>query len=1432
MTDIEFYVKSTFEVSELKNNVQKPLQESVSEYEKGLNDATSRALKNASFTASNFKAPETSTYEKLVLAALVGGSTGFVGGAAVGSVGGPAVLPAALSGALIGAIGGVATVLIEEMLDENEIRSQINFANLGLTVQESLNPAMIDKIVAEAQNTIFGAANETIAQLALSFERSRGETINFEDFLEIEHPEAANFFKPERIQQINELMKLFRGNLQETQAIQEKGNQITAQTNQINQEQAIISKDNAQAVMEMGESRSTAAIANKQLTETIKEQSGELKKGSEKIKLTEDDLQSLDSKLKMVGDGLVAGAGAQSEFAESTKSTVNQLKNESERITNLDPNLQNLAKSNENVAHAQEQMNQRIGDSSTVVDEASGSVEGYVDTIEKVQNTGGFFDGIKQGFVDFVENVESNSELMADFFADTLSNMSQNFSDFFYNAVTGKFESLADVAKNAFKSILKSFLDMVSAIATRQIVISIGGLFGIGKTAQAAGGGGNAADIAQQGAGVVGSGLGLFGSGGAFSTLGQGLGIVSPGIGLTGEIGPLGVPIIGELAGPGFMATAGAAVTVVGAVLAAAALAFTIIAPFLKKTPRLDIEFDEVKNDIEERAAVVAEFLDPEFFMDNIGQVSVKRGGVGIGAGGSNQILELIRERIEETIEGIQDIIAKLPTDMFRELNETLLGAEIDIDTVIAGERLLEFDAKGKKITEKFQQFIEGELPAKFFAAIRESFFEPAFRALGVSAEGTQGLIDKFMADMEAAGSREARAEVGAEFIATFNAFVDAFNIVSGNVNDSIGQTIQSINNLSAKLGFDAVPSIDELRKSLGEMIENAEIDAETVQAYADLRNAIVSLMAEITSAITGLIGKINQMNTTIVSLGGSAVDTTGFLNTAASQIQDFLNANMGDLSLSEQEGFLDQLAGIANDMLAQEQAAFEQAHKALVAAGEIQKETIQQNIDALTREKEAITEATQARIDSLNREKDRIQEAFNARIDALNEELGIAEDFARLTESIRATLDSILFSPQSVLTGVEQVNELQSRIAGLQSELAQTADPKRQLELAGQLEEAFKTIFDTAGEAFGVNSPEFVAIFDQVTGGLSSLAEMTGGQGRSVEEINAEIERLTAQNEAHLASIDARIESARAQSEAQLQAIDARIESMRAEMTAIDAEIAEHTFQASQELQELFEYIRTEYMRILEERFAQLEEASITGFATELEGLQAIAGIAEEHLVTLKEQTGLLTNISDALASLSGYNGGSGGLRDFGRGTLAVLHGTEAVVTEAQVRAMKKHMALAAEMTGGLGGALGGALETFAESIEGTGPVTRLGRELVGAGRLTELADRVGSARITSMMEEFAGMSAGGGAAGGLVERLAEKLSGEGGHISGLARRAVLEEAKNEMSVAISVNVNGGSGATVAGIGNEIENMLVRSIRQGGRLRSAIQEAGAKRMG
>ncbi len=472
------------------------------------------------------------------------------------------------------------------------------------------------------------------------------------------------------------------------------------------------------------------------------------------------------------------------------------------KLGTLDANLMNVADRNKDVVDSQDQVNQVVGESGVVYDDASKSVENYGDTVEQVQNQGGFFDGIKQGFIDFVESVESNSELMADFFANTLSQMSQSFSDLFFNVITGRFDDLKDLAKQAFEAILRAFLDLVSAIATRQIVISIGGLFGIGKGAQAAGGGGGSpTDIAQQGAGVVGSGLGLFGSGGAFATLGAGLGIggatVAPiattGVGalsLGGQASIFSASLPSAFTGPGFLATAGAAITVVGAVLAAAALAFTIIAPFLEKTPRLDIDFDSVKTEAGRRAALISELLDDDFLKDEIIDISVKR-KAGLGLGGDEGIKDVLADAIQVAVNNLLDIINKLPTDLADTLSEELLNTPLDTETEVAGERLFEFDAKGKKIAEKFNQLINGEIQAKFLFAV-DGFLQTMFESLGVLPEAAEAFLDERFEEFKNAGSREARAAVGQELLADINAFVDAFNIVSGNVNDSIGQTIRN----------------------------------------------------------------------------------------------------------------------------------------------------------------------------------------------------------------------------------------------------------------------------------------------------------------------------------------------------------------------------------------------------------------------------------------------------------------------------------------------------------------------------------------------------------------------------------------------------------------------------------------------------------------
>jgi hypothetical protein len=340
-------------------------------------------------------------------------------------------------------------------------------------------------------------------------------------------------------------------------------------------------------------------------------------------------------------------------------------------------------------------------------------------------------------------------------------------------------------------------------------------------------------------------------------------------------------------------------------------------------------------------------------------QISVKR-WVGLGLGGDEGIKDAIQTVLEATIQSVQAIINKLPAELAAELNKALLSAQVDIDTVVKGERLLEFDAKGKEIKKKFEAFINGELSAKFLFAIRD-FFVGAFESLGALPGAAQSFIDTEFEKFKNAGSREARAEIGKELLESFNTFVDAFNVVAGNGADSINAAVNSLENLSASLGFDAVPSLEELRQELGRLIESAEIDPDVVQSFLDLRAAIIQVRAAILDSISSIIGNIQSLNATIASFGGGVVDLSGFLNTAIGNIQNILG--QGGLSLDEQEVLLGELTGFANQLLAEEQAAFQAAQAAQQRAAEAQKAGIQ------------------ARIDGLNREKERIQEAFRVRM-------------------------------------------------------------------------------------------------------------------------------------------------------------------------------------------------------------------------------------------------------------------------------------------------------------------------------------------------------------------------------------------------------------------------------------------------------------------
>jgi len=577
---------------------------------------------------------------------------------------------------------------------------------------------------------------------------------------------------------------------------------------------------------------------------------------------------------------------------------------------------------------------------------------------------------------------------------------------------------------------------------------------------------------------------------------------------------------------------------------------------------RLDLDFDEIKTEMGSRAALIKEVLDPALFED-IFKVSVKR-QAGLGVGGNDKIREIVGDAIKQAYDNVVAIISQLPSEISSILIDEILNTEIDTETVVGGERLFEFDAKGKKIKEKFEQFINGELQAKFLFVIDDVLVD-TLEAIGTLPEEAQKFIDKKFDEFKNAKGREARAAIGQELLADIDAFIDAFNVLSGNATDSIGQAIQQIQALGNQLGFEGIPSIDQLDEALEDLIETAG-DPESVRKILDLRAALQQLQLSIIQNITGIINQIQSLNESLANLGLPQIDTSGASLQIQQTIIDALNS--GNLSLDLREEFLGILTGIANQQLQQEQAAATAREQA-----------------RLDKERTKV----EANIKRLQSERDLIDKNSKARLDALREELAGAEALRRLADSIDDTLEGILLSTSSVLTPVEQVNYLQARITELQSQIAQTSDPEKLAELGSDLEDAFTNILDRVGEAFGINSPEFVAAFDQVTGGLEDLKDLTETRGRSVEEINAEIERLTEETNKKLAAIDAKIEKAQDR------------------LSKIGEQTAINTFKASQATQDLFKYLSGEYEQLLKDRFDQLAELGEEAIISEIDGLQQI---------------------------------------------------------------------------------------------------------------------------------------------------------------------------------------------------------------------------------
>lgn len=782
---------------------------------------------------------------------------------------------------------------------------------------------------------------------------------------------------------------------------------------------------------------------------------------------------------------------------------------------------------------------------------------------------------LAEGFKEGADAAEDELDSLGVFAATVAANINTAFADTLTELIFD-FENFGDSIKNVLRSILNAFFQMIATIATNPIRL--------GLEASLSGGSGAGAGVAG-GAGGLGSSIlgglggagGLFGASGSFTALGSVLGFGSSTV--------------------GFAATLGAAIPAIGIILAAVAIAIPLIMSLLKKSPKIDIDIGVLKREIDgemvKRGANVQEFLDAldapnSDLAKEIVRFSTVQGGVGLKGKAREKVRLAILTVIGGSIEAIQLIIAKLPEEMFLALSESLLSAEIDIENFKGGDKLLEFDKKGKKVMQDLMDFISGTLPARFFASLSESFFVPMLETLGVTSEGAQELMDDFVESLKGA-SPEAAKILGEEFIATIDAYVDVFNLLNEGMKGVMGKALDDIRALATSLDIESatgIPTLREIEAALQDLFETGQLTAEVAQDFLLLRAAVISLTVGLAQSISRITSIISQLDADIVGLGGSAIGGSGGIREAIDSLQNLLD-NEG-LSLDEREAILNELNRLADQLGATELANMQQAIQGNIAAVNSQIQNLQ-----LLKTVEA----------------DKNQAALNA----LNEQLNLVEALESFIEGIRNNISSLLLAPGGPESVSERLSRARGGIADLFAQLA-GASPEDQLGIASQLQDLLNELNTLRQEGFQAPSAESDDLFREIVLNLEKLEGLLE-PARSSEEIQASIETIEAASQVLLSSIDSQIAS------------------FQSQLTGLQSTGNQLTGAVAAEIRALKEAIRAEFVLILEERLLQLEEVTSTGFEVELDALNSIdksgmesVQIENEMLITLRSMAAQIT--------------------------------------------------------------------------------------------------------------------------------------------------------------------------------------------------------------
>jgi len=836
--------------------------------------------------------------------------------------------------------------------------------------------------------------------------------------------------------------------------------------------------------------------------------------------------------------------------------------------------------------------------------------------------------GFQIALDDFIDANENNAQVMADFWGETMRQMVDDMSSVLVAGMKGEFDSIVDFGKAAANSLRDSFFKLFADIASRQIVLNIVGsasgiLGGVGG-AGGGGGGGGGSIINQLGGGGgllggVGGALGNFGAGLTTSPFGLG-GIlgesVLPGIntltggtatnvagslaGTLGQFALLGAPVIGIALGAlfggmegaiqGGFAGAGALIgsvipgvgTLIGGIIGS--IIGSIVSKFFSKTNTSRLGF-------------AAEFSAQEIIDEELGTANATGLPGIVSEDLPNELERTFLDLIKGTLIGLQGIFSEISIDALDLLNTSEIQFKKNIKS------------NDKKVIEqKLKDFLEGGFLIPLLEDTQEAFVA-VVSDLGFDGGVAQTIIDDFQQELEDVRKAAPKGEKGQAVQVAFDEFLlsiqvidnimeklpeefqgtadliiatsesleaaaqkfatltTALQIIRPELFDPVDAIISELQALGTSLGFDGIPSITEFRLELERMINEADLPPDVINKFAQLKNAVVSLVSSLATSIGSLSSSLAQVSG-ILGTGGTG---SGALTQGIEGLQGLIETGL--LSPTETEGVLQQMLGLTNQLVSQQQQAVANQEARL-------NEARKSNIGSL------IT-AEELRLDL-------ILEGIDAEREIIEQQLQFALAMQNLAANVIGDIRGLTVSSASPLTGFEKISFIQGEIGSVRGRLSGATDAER-VGILDELRQLEKELVAIADESLATSSPEFIAIFTNVLNELTDIKNEALEEGDKSETLQRTLDQLNATAEA------SRIE------------IQARIEQLRASLSQIGVNQLNVASAASAQARGFYSFIQEQLTGLLDLRLSQLVE--IEGFLveTELEGWNTAIPLFQE---------------------------------------------------------------------------------------------------------------------------------------------------------------------------------------------------------------------------